>query len=343
MSWAYERAAQDLVTVDMEVNVPDDAIMALGEPDTETLPYLLAQYHAVAEPLWRDLGKLRDPGSLAGDPAASAAVLGALGVFADIVERIGSAWAAWSPPGGAARIAWASGATPRSRPLPPPEGSFAERTVATEVSGLDALHTQNIRGRVAVVRNAGLLPGRATAPAFIYRVPPVSAASKVWPLLDHRATLRLPPTTPDALPGRLAELFARFLDVTPDSPDEEGRPLRVAVSWLYPMVPGGAPGTAPSPPMVEVPVTLSPTATFIPSRDLAAPEGLCARLGARLALWAQERSEAGAPGEFRLDLAAYANLSRGPGAGDASPLVAIHDLRMPVARISGEARGLFSP
>ena len=68
----------------------------------------------------------------------------------------------------------------------------------------DVVTTQNIWGEVSVTRNASLLPGLPTNPAFIYAVPDVKAATPAVPLIswtDQFDLTTVPFDPPSAPPG----------------------------------------------------------------------------------------------------------------------------------------------
>ena len=87
----------------------------------------------------------------------------------------------------------------------------------------DVVTTQNIWGEVSVTRNAGLLAGVATNPAFIYAVPDVKAATPAVPLISWTGPFDLttvpfdPPLAPPGSgPGTgsrpLADWLINFFD-----------------------------------------------------------------------------------------------------------------------------------
>lgn len=75
--------------------------------------------------------------------------------------------------------------------LPPtssaPIAAFGRRVFAIVYEGLDALVTQSARMAIRVTRNAALLPGKATEPAFVYRTPETHFSDVAMPaLVDDR-------------------------------------------------------------------------------------------------------------------------------------------------------------
>jgi hypothetical protein len=280
-----------------------------------------------------------DPGS----PGAAMA-LKAIEVFAGLVGRIGAAWAAWTaeaaPASGDVRLLAGTRGGARGGAETPVrvaaasvlgrEDSGVARLLTQEVTALDTLVTQNIRGRVSVLRNADLLSGRRTNQAFVYQIPPTGATNRLWPLLSHSSTLRLAAATPANLADRLAALFGDLLGVSAGSPAEATRPVKVTVTWSFPLALSSDAASAgfDSPLSVDLPVTISPAAPFVPSRDLSEEDGLCRRLAVHIARWLAERAES--RGELRFDIAAYDNLHSVGGGNGAKPLLQVRDVRIPI-------------
>lgn len=134
---------------------------------------------------------------------------------------------------------------------------------------------------------------------------------------------------------RLAMFFAELLDVTSESPDAKGLPLRVAVSYLYPLNDAErarfySSGTEPAI-LTEVPIPLRPVADFLPGRDLSAEDGLCHTLAARLDAWIAENIGEAREGSLRFDLAVYSNLTPLGAEGGPRPLLELADVRLPLA------------
>ena len=349
LTCSFERSAQDQLFFDAETNVPQQMLMMAGGPDTGSLPYVLAQYQFVADRLWRDLETLRDPAEMEAGSPGGALALEAVEVFAGLVGRIGAAWAAWTgesggASGGMRMLAGTRGGARTGAEAPVRiavasvlgrEDSGVARVLTQDVTDLDALATQNIRGRVSVLRNADLLRERGTNQAFVYHVPPTGAAYPLWPLFSHSSTIRMAPATLDTLADRLAILFGDLLGVTSESPPEAARPVRVAVTWSFPLVIAGDSASAggDSPLSVELPVALSPAAAFLPSHDLTEDDGLCRRLSAHIARWLAERAEP--RGELRFDIAAYDNLGGADGGNGAKALVEVRDVRIPIGVRAG--------
>jgi LysM repeat protein len=73
-----------------------------------------------------------------------------------------------------------------------------------QVPDQDVVTTQNIWGEVSITRNASLLPGQPTNPAFVYAVPDVKAATPAVPLItwtDPFDLAAVPFDPPSAPPG----------------------------------------------------------------------------------------------------------------------------------------------
>ena len=87
----------------------------------------------------------------------------------------------------------------RTHPQPPGVDEFD-----VLVPDRDVVTTQNIWGEVSVTRNANLLAGRQTNPAFVYAVPDVKAATPAVPLISWTDPFDLagvPFDPPSAPPG----------------------------------------------------------------------------------------------------------------------------------------------
>jgi hypothetical protein len=207
---------------------------------------------------------------------------------------------------------------------------------------LDVIKTQNIQGTVSVQRNAELLPDRQTNPEFVYSVPRVRPAHTAWPLLTHRepfamaaATPADRPQAPKPLQDYLVDFFGELLEVTPASPAELARPLRVGVAYAYALneqerARGAAAGSD-AIILTRIPLLLRAADDFLPARDLIAPEGLCASLATFLLDWADGNAVWDRGGSFCFDVTLYSNLG---GATDAKPLVELADVRLPLGEIA---------
>jgi hypothetical protein len=364
-SYAYTRAAQDRLFTAIEENIaPLQALRAA--PDNDTLPYRLARYDAVRAPLWADLARLGDAGAEA-DPTTIAA----LGIFADFAQGIAQAWAQWTQRAGLLRASRPA-SEPRFRVRvsgaesasihPDPSRRRADHAVPTlqltaarssagdatnmvfthTVAKLDVIKTQNIQGTVSVQRNAELLPDRQTNPEFVYSVPRVRPAHTAWPLLTHREPFAMAaaapadrPQAPKPLQDYLVDFFGELLEVTPASPAELARPLRVAVAYAYALneqerARGAAAGSD-AIILTRIPLLLRAADDFLPARDLTAPEGLCASLATFLLDWADGNAVWDRGGSFCFDVTLYSNLG---GAADAKPLVELADVRLPLREIA---------
>lgn len=217
----------------------------------------------------------------------------------------------------------------------------ADSVFTHEVPGLDVIEVQNIRGTVSVERNADLLPDRATNPDFIYRVPRVGPQAKTWPLLAYRRPFAMAAAAPagkgraaKALSDHLTTFFGALLEVAPDSPANQARPVRVAVSYAFPLneeerTQIRAKGTE-AVILTRVPLVLRPVSDFVPARDLLEAEGLCQSLGTFLLKWADDNQVWDQGGRFCFDVTVYSNLaSSGPG-GEPRPLIELPDVRLPL-------------
>jgi len=210
------------------------------------------------------------------------------------------------------------------------------------VANLDVIGTQNIQGSVSVERNAGLLPDRQTAPAFIYQVPRVRTAAPAWPLLAYRQPLAMAGSLPALRGGAarplqdcLAGFFAALLEIAPDSPAEQARPVRVAVSYAYALNEQQRQRAAATDPaaliLTRIPLVLRATDEFVPARDLAAPEGMCPALANFLLEWADGHDVWGQGGSFCFDVTVYSNLN---GSANPKPQIELPDVRLPLAEIA---------
>ena len=211
-----------------------------------------------------------------------------------------------------------------------------------EVRDLDAIETQNIQGTVSVERNAELLPNRPTNPDFIYKVPRVRPAATAWPLLAYRQPLTMTAATPASggkssrpLPECLATFFAQLLEVAPDNPADQARPVRVAVSYAFALNEQersqACANESEAIILTRIPLVLRAVDDFVPSRDLAEPDGLCPSLAKLLIDWANSHEVWGQGGSFCFDLTVYANLS---GSADPKPLIELPDVRLPLRQIT---------
>ena len=178
-----------------------------------------------------------------------------------------------------------------------------------EVKDLDVIETQNIQGTVSVERNAGLLPNRPTNPDFIYKVPCVRPAATTWPLLAYRQPIAMTAATHAGggnanrpLPECLATFFAQLLEVTPDSPADRTRPVRVAVCYAYALNEQERSQVRANESeaiiLTRIPLVLRAVDDFVPSRDLAEPGGLCPSLAKFLIDWANSHQVWGQGGAF---------------------------------------------
>ncbi len=120
-TYAYSPAAQDRLLTDVEKNVTGVAESALAADPSDTLPYWLAKYDAIAAALWRDLAPLDEPAALTGNQQLSDAARGALGVFAHYATEIARAWEAWTAPPADSQSARVR---PRSSSCPTAAGDF---------------------------------------------------------------------------------------------------------------------------------------------------------------------------------------------------------------------------
>ena len=211
-----------------------------------------------------------------------------------------------------------------------------------EVKGLDVIETQNIQGTVSVERNAGLLPNRPTNPDFIYKVPCVRPAATTWPLLAYRQPLAMTAVTHAGgananrpLPEHLATFFAQLLEVTPDSPADRARPVRVAVSYAFALNEQERSQVCANEYeaniLTRVPLVLRAVDDFVPYRDLAEPDGLCQSLAKLLIDWTNSHEVWDQGGSFCFDLTVYTNLS---GSAHPRPLIELPDVRLPLSQIT---------
>jgi hypothetical protein len=216
--------------------------------------------------------------------------------------------------------------------------------------GLDVLDVQNIRGFVEVERNHDLLTDRRTRPEFVYTTERVRALSLLWPAITWRESYDMtavPPLRqwPDPrLPlSRLADFFGNLLDVTPETSAGGSRPVRVGVSFLYPLNDAErerllADGTAPAM-LSEIPIALQPAVDFDAGRDLVAAGGMCAQLAQCMERWAKDNPAmfATRAGYFRFDITVCSNLPELDGSR--RPLLALPSVRLSLADIDlGTAR-----
>jgi hypothetical protein len=211
-----------------------------------------------------------------------------------------------------------------------------------EVMDLDVIETQNIQGTVSVERNAELLPNRPTNPDFIYKVPCVRPAATTWPLHAYRQPIAMTAATHAGggnanrpLPECLATFFAQLLEVTPDSPADRARPVRVAVCYAYALNEQERSQVRANESeaiiLTRIPLVLRAVDDFVPSRDLAEPDGLCPSLAKLLIDWANSHEVWGQGGSFCFDLTVYTNLS---GSAHPRPLIELPDLRLPLSQIT---------
>jgi LysM repeat protein len=215
--------------------------------------------------------------------------------------------------------------------------------LTNEVPDLDVIKIQNIQGTVSVERNADLLPDRPTNSAFVYQVPRVRPAAKTWPLLAYREPFKMIAATTSrrkrgngtkTLPNCLAAFFAELLEVTPDSPAEQTRPVRVAASYAFPLNEQersqGSTKKSEAIIMTRIPLVLRPVSDFVPARDLTAPDGLCPSLAKLLREWATTHNVWNQGGSFCFDVTVYSNL---PGSAHPRPLIELADVRLALSEV----------
>jgi LysM repeat protein len=366
-TYACSPAAQDQVRSGVEMNLTGGVQRLMSADPTDTLPYSLARYNGIARALWRDLEPLAQPQMLEGNQQLFDAARGAVAVFADLATEIARAWQAWSDAGsmdlsasGDRRFGSAGGtATPAAAPavararvpsLRASSDTAADLVLTHRMRGLDVLDVQNIRGFVEVERNHDLLTDRRTRPEFVYTTERVRALSLLWPAITWRESYDMtavPPLRqwPDPrLPlSRLADFFGNLLDVTPETSAGGSRPVRVGVSFLYPLNDAErerllADGTAPAM-LSEIPIALQPAVDFDAGRDLVAAGGMCAQLAQCMERWAKDNPAmfATRAGYFRFDITVCSNLPELDGSR--RPLLALPSVRLSLADIDlGTAR-----
>jgi hypothetical protein len=366
-TYACSPAAQDQVRSGIEMNVTGDVARLMSAAPTETLPYSLARYKSIAEALWRDLALLMQPQMLEGSQQLLDAARGAVTVFADLATEVARAWQAWFDAGsidllasGHARFGSAGGpATPAAAPavgrarlssLMASSETPADLVLTHRRRALDVLDVQNIRGFVEIERNHDLLTERRTRPEFIYTTERVSAPGLLWPLITWDEPYNMtavPPLRqwpePRTPLSRLADFFGSLLEVTPGTPAGGSRPVRVGLSFLYPLNDSErerllADGTAPAM-LSEIPIALQPAKDFDSARDLVEAGGMCGQLAQCMERWAKDNPAivVARAGYFRFDITVYSNLRDMDGSS--RPLLALHSVRLSLADIDlGAAR-----
>jgi hypothetical protein len=360
-TYACSPAAQDQVRSGVETNVITGVQRLMLADPTDTLPYSLARYNGIAQALWRDLTPLMQPQVLETNQQLLDAARGAVTVFADLAAEIARVWSAWSDAGtmdvvalAGARLGSAGGpakraaapavARARVSSLMASRDTPADLVLTHRVRALDVLEVQNIRGFVEVERNHDLLTDRRTRSEFVYTTDRVRAPGLLWPLITWREPYDMtavPPLRqwpdPRGSLSRLADFFGSLLEVTPETPPGVGHPVRIGLSFLYPLNDSErerllADGTAPAI-LSEIPIALQAAMVFDPSRDLAVDGGMCAQLAQRMESWAKVNPAivAGGAGYFRFDITVYSNLPDVDGAP--RPLLVFPSVRLSLADV----------
>jgi LysM repeat protein len=136
--------------------------------------------------------------------------------------------AAWGPEGHEPRLGYVDkkGALVMLDPLAPDPGAegtvleyepkevlpaFGRRVFAIGYRNLDALGTQSARTALAIARNAELLPGVVTDPAFVYRTPEAHFPDVAMPALVRDAPIEIGSGAASALGPAVASLFSQLL------------------------------------------------------------------------------------------------------------------------------------
>lgn len=225
LAFAVEHAAAAQDTVRAEALLGDDVPRAAAEgAPAGALFAALAAFAAVWPALRDDLATLTAPA-----PGATAAA--AVEALAELTRGVADALAAeptdLSNPTGPTAPSGPSADRAAPRDPTAPRDSDGERVPGDATShtfrrvGLDVVEHPRARGSVAVSRNAELVPGRQTAPAFVLHAPTHAFAATVGP--------QILATEPIALAGSgIADALGRFLDDLL-TPARGPVPLRLAV------------------------------------------------------------------------------------------------------------------
>ncbi|TGE24419.1 hypothetical protein E5K00_04160 [Hymenobacter aquaticus] len=198
--------------------------------------------------------------------------------------------------------------------------------------GLRILAYQSLQVQVTATYNAELVPGQASAPAFVYTAPPLYFPTDSRQPSDPPtepldiATLRPdgePTHTRRTLAGHLHQLFEYLLP--PQMPP--ALYLRLAGVYTSPLAPGLPPVTTP---VLQMPVTLLQLPPA-PAHPTAAPDlaRIISEVAAGLAAWYQQTRPESAEGAFVFDLDLLSGLGPQP-----QPLLQLTDLRLGVADIT---------
>lgn len=190
--------------------------------------------------------------------------------------------------------------------------ALAARTVG--IGPMPVLQLQNAELAIRLVRNAELVAGNPTLPAFVYTTPYVSFASVYTPLLsvtDQIDVAAIGTGTPVAagLASQLRSMFAAVFEA-----DIGTQSIRVQTSYRYPMVSELPAGSLPD---IEVPIAFTPSAAFDYPADCA-PNGcqspvdgaapFVCRLEQVIRDWISSNQPTSA-GSLGFDIAAYSTLN----------------------------------
>lgn len=92
-----------------------------------------------------------------------------------------------------------------------PLAAFGRAVFAVGYRKLDALGTQSARTSLAIARNAELLPGVHTDPAFVYRTPETHFPDVAMPALVHTDPIQIGSGSVSGLAAAVASLFSQLL------------------------------------------------------------------------------------------------------------------------------------
>lgn len=207
------------------------------------------------------------------------------------------------------------------KPLPPPPPLAKDVTLVApqtfQFAWTNTILRQNARAGVSIWRNLSLVPGRTTAPEFVYQTPITAFASNATPSVVGSKPI---PLTGSSVADALGTFLGQL--VTPEAPWAEGETLtiRLAGGYSYALA-----ETSTDELDATVPIFLVASYDFDPSNDWKVePGSFVSQVESAIENWASGRISDNPGAYYAFDLTVFA------GRGTLQPAIHATTLRYPI-------------